>query len=218
MSRRGLNNERESYYLEKGEREMSKKDPRIIRVDDEVRIIRPEFFVRCGYSMTFEQACKEVMKKHGESIREFIESIGIITLENLDYYSNVGNVGYTQDKIVAAFAYDHLRNKGFDGKERKIYTIYNENYVRKNNGVFKVTKIKYVKTGVYRPGNYVNDYYEGYDYSPAYLSNEKTHKILQLEYDWPFVIGNDETGCIATGWIEAKNVEKIMGGEYDKNE
>ena len=55
---------------------MSKKlDPKIIRVGDMVRIDNPEMFIRCGYPMSLEDACKEVDELFGDDILRLLDSV-----------------------------------------------------------------------------------------------------------------------------------------------
>ena len=59
---------------------MSKKDPKIIRVGDKVRIVNPEMFVRCGYPMTKQDAREEVFSRFSQqAIQLMRDTLGRIS-------------------------------------------------------------------------------------------------------------------------------------------
>lgn len=185
-----------------------------IKVGDKVTIINPEFFVRCGYPMTFEQACKEVEEKFckEKDVMDFLCKIGLVEEKNKYLVDKDYTLIRTKDKIIGALGYYYLgRVKRFGGSERKIYTIRKEDYVKINtDNVWKVTKYKMVVTGTYYPPGGGYNYYGEYDYEPGGLSNMEQHKILQLEHGWPFIrpVDNFNEYQFGEGWIEAKNVER----------
>jgi len=160
---------------------MSKKD-NIIRVGDTVKIIKPYFFKRCGYPMSFEDACDSVRTIYKDKISSFILDVRLIDKPNKDISiledKNSKEFNKTFDKIVSALAYDYIRANKFGGKEKTIHTIYSPNY---KNCLMEVEKIKFVKTGIYTSGSWFGgDGYSEDDYTPAYLNKEKTHKILYM--------------------------------------
>ena len=186
---------------------MSKKDPRIIRIGDMVKIINPEFFICCGYPMSFRQACEEVKERYKDKIRAFIDDVGLISSKDSLQQDQSGPYRRTCAKIVSALAYDYMGKKGFGGGERRIYTKRCEDHLKMQE--VEVTNIKFVKTGEYHPpsGEY-DSWNSEYHFESGGLSNETTHKILCLEYWWPFPVGPVWEGA-EPGWIEAKNVEKL---------
>lgn len=191
---------------------MKKLDPNIIRVGDKVKILNPELFVRCGYELTpnNEDLQSEVMDKYKDKIDEFIKSLfgpiqkvnaSILFEEEYSYWDDQ-DVNTLESKIINALCYYEVKRKGFGGKERKIYAT----HVNKMKDIIgKVVKIKFHKTGTYIPGSYSYSAYDLSDYDPAYLENEKTHKILIVQipdsnYIW-------RTQNIS---IESIHVEKVI--------
>jgi len=72
-----------------------KLDPKIIRVDDYVRIDNPEMFVRCGYPLSLNDMCKEVEDIFGKVIEDLIYSV-----RNLDKFMQRDENGkYVDDYI-----------------------------------------------------------------------------------------------------------------------
>lgn len=164
-----------------------KLNPNIIRVGDWVEIINPEFVIRCGYPLTFEDARNYIKKEFITEINEFK-----IKLENkfrpikndvnnkfkisLDLNNLIDDK--LTNKIVNAIAYDYLRYNRFGGNERKLYI----KQVEECKGeICLVSRIKIVKTGKYFSPSGGYDSYSGeYDYEPGGLTNEKTHKLLEI--------------------------------------
>ncbi len=171
---------------------MTKKDPKIIRVGDMVKIINPEFFVRCGYPMDFNDAYEHIDRNHNAPMHELIKSM----------IPEAGPVRKHKvyEKLVRIFAYEYMRSKKFGGPERKIYTMRIRKQLLK---VYRVLDIRFVKTGIYYPGDLDNSEGIAYLDQLPYLDKEKTHKLLQLD-------------CLATvdgivepfDWMEARNVRK----------
>lgn len=172
---------------------MKKLNPNIIRVEDKVKILNPEIFIRCGYPLTPADLYEEVAKQYGEKINAFVrETLGFppkqisTTEEEIDYdfYYDSREAGTLENKILEAFCYYSVKMKGFGGKERKIYTETSKSYQDK---IGIVEKIKFHKTGIYTPGRGPGySAYEPDDYDPPYLSNEKTHKILKLKFPYGY--------------------------------
>jgi len=194
---------------------MRKKDPKIIRVGDTVRIINPEFFIRCGYPMSFKDACRIVEKEHKDRIAEFIRGFDFTTYTN----KGSGLLGFpiseekwednrTFSKIVGALAYEYVRAKRFGGTERKIYTKHCPDYKDKR---MTVEYIKFFQTGNYVRGSGESyDSYAGeYDYDPSFLEDQKTHKILGLcPLDAVFFFHPDKN--VDDYIIESIHVEKVF--------
>lgn len=165
---------------------MVKKSDSILRVGDCVKILVPKFFVRCGYEQCFQTCLDEVIRERSEEIQALMDA-GVL------YMPFVGVVNLTRDKIARALAYLLLKTKSLpNGAERKIYT---EERPTCLNEDAHVSRIRYVKTGRYERG------YGGEDGDPSYLSNEKTHKLVELSsYGWD---------SMQDWWIEAANVVKL---------
>jgi len=182
-----------------------KKD--IIRIDDEVKVVIPEVFVRCGYPLCLNDMIKKVQEEEGEKILKFLSTVGIdgkieLDLFNKSYQIMVEEGGMrlpayddSFHKIVKAIAYKRIEQLDYGGKERKIYTERNEEI---KDLTFTVVGISYKQTGIYTTGS--TSSIDG-EVSPPYLANMKVHKILLL-YNFMFWASEDIR-------IEAKNVIKI---------
>jgi hypothetical protein len=187
-----------------------KLDPNIIRIGDTVKIINPEIITRIGYPMSFNDACNEAEREHHEKILEFLGKVfpdtiisdGILKNSRISY--NLHKLK-AYDKIVRALGYEILGNKGFGGKEKKIYTEHRPNLL----GItIDVLDISIRKTGIYYPASGGYDYWGEYDYEPGGLNKIKTHKILELNYWTDNEIKQNWHEC-RNVQIEVCNVEKI---------
>lgn len=181
-----------------------KLNPNIIRVGDKVKIINPEFFLRCGYDNNHKGACEIIDKTYKHQINRFIyiweqslmkRKTGSIPLcklicENSSIYL----------KIASALAYDLVNKNMKEGVERKIYTERVDFY---RSNIFFVSSIEYVRTGIYHlPYGGYNNGTEEYDYKPGYLDRPVVRKILYFN-EFLYGLSGDKTA------IEDCNVEKI---------
>lgn len=176
---------------------MRKKDPKIIRRGDMVKIIKPEFFVRCGYPMDFKDAYEYVDRNHNDAIHRLINEIGDYKtgLSGKEFWFPTG----VYRKVVRAFAYDYMKARKFGGNERKIYT---KPVPAAGGKVFRVLGVRSVRTGIYTPGSPTRGYDAvDDDFQPPFLREEKAHKILELNYH---TMVEDFVS------IEAANVEKVF--------
>jgi len=177
----------------------------IIRIGDTVKIIDPEFFIRCGYNLCLSEVTEKIIKERKEEIEQFIDKFfkfNMIPNEIFGFMSDE-NISDTGKEIAKALAYKQIQLEGFGGKERKIFTETKEEY---KNKLFKVTDIKYHQTGTYYPPSGGYSYYsDDWDYESGGLKNMKVHKILYL---WPYDIGFFDIpfGDLS---IETIHVEKI---------
>jgi len=150
-----------------------KKDPKIIRVGDYVKIIKPDVFIRCGYPMDFKEQTKVVLKDHHKDIQKFLKDIFNIQDEFSLFEEDIRLYSFCEEKIAKAIAYVQCKNAGFGGKQRKIYIEYVERFLDVEGFV---SNIHFVKTGTYyAPGG------TEWDYDPGGLINEETHKILTIQ-------------------------------------
>jgi len=159
-----------------------------IKKGDWVRIINPEFFIRCGYPLCLGDAQEKIKEKHGKRIDDFINK----TFESesvADYSFNVPNFKIEQcyDRILMALSRHYVYLNGFGGKERKIYT---KNIPEHKDKIYRVAEKSYKVTGHYCAG-YSGYSYEGeYDCEPAYLEDQKRRTLLHLSQytveNWPF--------------------------------
>lgn len=145
---------------------MPKVDPKIIRVGDRAKIIDPLMFIRCGYPLCLADIEKSPEFQSIEpKIEEFWDNLGLSPQEK------------ESSLVRKAVLRCLLRKSGFGGKERKIIT---KEVPGLKGATISIVRKKNVKTGIYERGS--RDY-EG-DYSPPYLSNEKTHVICQFVIDY----------------------------------
>lgn len=154
-----------------------KLDSSIIRVGDNIKIIIPEMVERVGYPLTKKLIVESMtVEQKSKLYRTIAEIFG------LKHYSGDSNLLFydtkDDDRLLYAIAGRILKEKGWGGRERKIYTAIDESY---RGQVYTVYKKKVVKTGKYNHGSSWQDYWTGeYDYDPAYLSNEKTHVLYGI--------------------------------------
>jgi hypothetical protein len=204
----------------KKKRRRKKED--IIREGDIVKIIEPYEFIRCGYPLTLKDASK--LLKENDSYNqlriEFIKLLYKKERESSDgplttfAFSDTKFKHQIKNDIESILAKIYLYEHNYGGNKRTLHTVYRKSLL---NVRAKVKKIRYHKTGTYVP-KWSSVSYEGeYDYEPAYLSNEQTHKILFVEL---LEDGGREEGvvlnsflsvswCGHTYWIEDTNVIKL---------
>lgn len=151
-----------------------KLDSSIIREGDEIKIIIPEYVERVGYPLTKSLIIESMTLEQKNKLHRTIAEIF-----NLEHYSGDPSLVFYDDKddnrLLYAIADRILKEKGWGGRDRKIYTKTDESY---KDQVYTVCKKKVVKTGKYNHGSNWHDPWTGdYDYEPAYLSDEKTHVL-----------------------------------------
>ncbi len=164
---------------------MSKKDSLCPKINDFVRIDNPEMFVRCGYPIGIQDVRELIRKNNMSDITDLINKvIGQNDCDILPRLLRSDGVRETSiRKIIDVLAYEKLRNDGFGGRERTIHTLYDENQKGK---IYQVIGTKRCVTGTYVPPSGGYEYYSGeYEYEPAYLMNDKSHRILILSIEQP---------------------------------
>jgi hypothetical protein len=164
----------------------NKKD--IIRIGDQVKIIYPHVFVRCGYPKSINDYIEKVKKEKGEQVQKFIQDMGI-SIDVLSLYNDDQMFSKVYEDIIKIIAYQFLKKDKFGGNERTIHTQYQ---IEQKDKEFSIIGIRFVKTGIYQKSWHSMDG----DYDPPVLCNQKTHKILQL-------------GCFPLIEIEDVHVVKI---------
>lgn len=187
------------------------KNKNIIRVGDHIKIIKPDFFIRCGYENTLDEIADSIREKYHDIITKFMKDVGLETYNErildlkIDGFDNYEYMNKAHEKICRAIAYEKISKLIKSGNERKLYTERKNEYLDKEG---YVEKVFYVKTGIYHPPNF-GSYPDG-DYYPGYLENETTHKILEVSF---ITNGINYLGGPAYKFktIEAKNVIKIFG-------
>lgn len=159
---------------------------------NKVRIAKPDFFVRCGYDLTFNEQVKDIREKFSRDIWELIQK----TLPAQAVYTET-----IHRRIVNALAYSQLHTKMKRGSgDRKIYT---ETLEDQKDKVYTVAEVKFCKTGQWQPGSYSS--YDN-DYDPPILCNETTHRLLRLYGLFPIHFCEDLNQNKELNWIEAENV------------
>jgi hypothetical protein len=159
------------------------KKANIIRPRDRIRIINPEIIDRWGYPLT-TQIVKDTLitQEHKDAIYAMLAkfrgcpqpSVPLLTLPPEDDYDEA------YEKVLHAMAYEMVRQKGFGGRERKLFTTKRESL---RNKTAVVMDRKVVKTGKYHSGGGGYSYDGDWDYEPAYLEDEKTHVLYRIYLD-----------------------------------
>lgn len=187
---------------------MSKKrklDPNIIREDDNVRIIVPECVDRVGYPLTKKDIINEITQQQKEELNAFLVKTFGITIQifnsGIDYPT-------VNDEILEVVASRILRQRGWGGNERKLHIKILPSHCI--GQVCRVFSKKTVKTGKYHHGSCGYDYYTGeWDSTPAYLENEKTHVLYQIDV----LVDSSLDGCINSHellYFERRCIEKVI--------
>jgi len=156
----------------------SNKRKDVIRIGDNIKVITPEIFVRCGYPLTKQIVMDTIItKEQREAIRTMFKAFGIPIIK--DYPDNILEVDETNsfNKVLDTMAGIILVQKNWGGKERNTFT---ETKSELLDVIGNVIGKRIVKTGTYNSGH-THRYYDGeFDYDPAYLSNEASHIILKF--------------------------------------
>lgn len=153
-------------------------DPSVIREGDNIKIIIPEYVERVGYPLTKKIIVESMTREQKDRLYKSISEIF-----GIEHYSGDPSLIFLDpnedgERVLYAIADKILKERGWGGRERKIYTKIDESY---KDQVYTVYKKKVVKTGTYNHGSSWHDYWTGeYDYEPAYLSNEKTHVLYGI--------------------------------------
>lgn len=173
---------------------MKRLDPKIIRIGDTVEIVKPEFFVRCGYALTIADmeplAEADIMTRLCGLLREKGYSI------RTSFHGETREYSMLKHAVAKAM----LASKKWGGPIRSIFTDLRPGQLGER---FEVIG-KFVKqTGSYEPGcDSVDPEDGGY---PPYLRMAKSHVILELAY----IEESDYIQQIETINIEAANVRKV---------
>lgn len=171
----------------------------VYHTGDIVRIIEPLVVTRVGYPLTKQDALVAVESQYAQRIYDFIASLlnrpteFVITETDPRLYND----------LLDALASYWIRQQGYGGKERKIYTEPDEQ-LRSTDG-WRVLSKRTVKTGTYCAGGYSSGWDGEPDYDPPYLSNEKSHVLLTLEQT---DVSIGKLWRIGPLEIEAVNVER----------
>jgi len=175
------------------------KSDKLIRVSDKVKVIKPDFFVRCGYPMDLDEETNKVLKEFGKDVFDIMQKVGVKDTfkQPLNYHILTSfkkeQSSRSMMKICREIAYAKCKSNKFGGNQRQIYT---QSVPEFQGQVFTVCDTKIVKTGTYIPASFYNSYGDGDEYEPPELCKQKTHKILKVSRN--------------SMWIEAVNVEKCL--------
>ncbi len=187
--------------------------PPTIRIDDKVMIVIPEFFVRVGFPLQMsdilDDDIDDDIDDHFIGYHPSYSTTGFPTASgkegvrtDLDkrisnflydatapWYNNGKIDSVIHNKLLKLLAYGVLQARDFGGKERKIFTSSDFNYVYyfPVGSIATVMGKKIVRTGIYE-----NHRIEG-----------RNNVILSIR--------NDRNG--ANNWIEAKNVRLLKRPE-----
>lgn len=196
----------------------------VIRQGDIVRVIHPEFFIRCGYPLSIKDGMdmimndEEAMTALSQGIDKALNKKCSIPLKDeilglVPHTNRPRKISNDFNRIIRILAYYRIANEGFGGKERSIYTKWVEEAKGKE---FKVIGKKTVATGTYVPASGGYSSYSGeyeYDYEAPFLDGLKNHVILELmdgSYDGNYYfVGNTIKELGTCLWIEKCNVEKV---------
>lgn len=186
------------------------KNKNIIRVDDIVKITIPNVFMRCGYPLTKKIVMETLYKQeHKDAVANMLKVFNINqSTIGVDQWLSENGVPTlyeeAMDNVLYALAKTTLKQQGWGGGERKIYT---ENRSEYSDKLAKVVGRRVVKTGTRYNANRSYDYYDGYyDYEPAGLKNEQSHVILKVcVWNCNSLLNEIE--------IEKCNVEKVTQDE-----
>lgn len=184
-----------------------------------VKIINPEFFVRCGYPETVESARekfeKYFLEKHGKSVRYVLHDL--FDHNDTDVLKFIGTFfnEWEEEKIINIMTRAYNREVlGFGGCERRVYTERKPEYEGEIMYIQNYEHPLIKKSGDYVHGHSGYSCDGEYDYEPAYLENVKTHVFYPVDYGEP----NAKSGNIFRPlhmlmedrkWIEKTNFEII---------
>lgn len=166
--------------------QMSKRK-NVIHPNDRVKIINPLIFVRCGYPLTIDIVKDTIItQEQKDAIITMLKSFSINYVDaevksNLLVLYGWNDAGNAYDKILYEMARIVLQQQRWGGVERNIYTEFRPDLI---NVTCQVSSKRVVKTGVHKSGGgYKSDYWGEVDFEPPYLSNEKSHVILEIYTD-----------------------------------
>lgn len=196
-----------------------RRNPDLIRAGDLVRVVNPEFFLRCGYPSSIAQEAEAILKKNKKEIEDFIRSLFPNFPHSpplgIEYHEDYSWKGQLPGQVVKGIAHNLGRYKlimsGFGGQERKIHT---EKLEVEEDAIYRVNQTFQVVTGTYEYGRGgYNSYTEEYDYEPPYLSDMKSHRILDISRAIQMQDLTWSSYPLLTLKIEAKNCQKVTEEE-----
>ena len=174
---------------------------------DLVVVTNPEFVVRVGYPMSYEDAFKYIEQNHVQDIEDFLD-IKLFKIEQRNEFTRSMMSSPTTDKnfsqIMHAMAKMYLDSKGHGGRERTIHTVTRPEMQGK---VMRVYSKSICKTGTYYPPWSECSYEGEWDGGPGGLDPSRTHVLL--EFIDGFISSHElRLNKYAGTWIESCNVRK----------
>lgn len=166
----------------------------VIKEGDVVKILEPNVFVRVGYPFNLEYAKNNLVT---EEEREMIGKLS----RDICFIDQYTRNERTYNSILNAVAYKKLKDSGFGGNERKIFTKIDDTLDLEAN--YTVISKKMVRTGIYSHGSKGSYYPE--DADPPTLYSCRNHQILQLGKIWE----DDFLHFQEPLWIEKRFVVKV---------
>lgn len=133
-----------------------KKNPKLIREGDRVRIIIPKVVTRVGYPKAVKDYLDEAEKRYGKLLR----------IDMSDWCAG---------KVLHQIAYGLAKADGFGGRERSLHLEDAPNILGQE---FTVSGVRTVQTGRYYPPSGSTSYYGEYDYEPGGLADMKARRLV----------------------------------------
>ena len=157
-----------------GKKKTRKLDPRIIRVGDVVKVVNPRPVIRVGYPKVPADYLPDAEKASGAAVDELLKPYW--------RHSSDPRMKWLRNKILSDMAYVLAGRDGLGGGERQIFFRDPKDSVIGRH--CRVKRIRIAKTGTYfSPTGYSCPYSGEYDYECGGLKNEKTHKLLEVDFD-----------------------------------
>lgn len=151
---------------------LTKNKRSVIRVGDKVKILNPQFFVRCGYPWSKQYVIDHVITEDDKSeLRKFVDRLAGGCTNDALFNSMEGDKCYGEmlDRLGAGV----LKRNKYGGRERTLHTVAYEKFL---GMTFVVADKKVVYSGHYNAGSSSLDG----EFDPPYLGSAKAHIILSL--------------------------------------
>lgn len=136
-----------------------------------VKIIKPDFFLRCGYPMDHTATKQEIIKEYTADINALVAKVigrPVIAVALVAPSKVI-------DDIAGRLAFAKLSSCGFGGRKRSIYT---ESRPEFEGTVHTVLGTRFVVTGTYEPG-FGGSPWDS-EPEPPQLVNQQRHRIFDL--------------------------------------
>lgn len=185
--------------------------PQKFKVGDKVIITNPEFVLRVGYPLSYEDAYKHVVATYGKDLRKFLDSTIYKSETDLDtefsgqFKSQISFEHRDMKKMFRGFTLLYMESVGFGGPERTIHVEKHEAY---QGRIFEVESKRICHTGTYDPPWSYQDHNGEWDCYSGGLHNRKTHTLLELRGHIGSIVGYKDQRKFSGLWIESCNVRK----------